>query len=127
MTHLDERVDDTDIGTGVEDLVEARLSVDQLQLVKLLVILQKDNRPGSVMLCMSQYLWRSVCCLLPVLLDKINIFLHHKTRMFIIIEIIYVAYHYYVFPPRNLVTFLMFNVDYSHRRNTITTISKVKN
>ena len=38
-THLDKRVDDTDIGTGIEDLVETRLSVDQLQLVKLLVIL----------------------------------------------------------------------------------------
>lgn len=38
-THLDKRVDYTNIGTGIEDLVEARLSVDQLQLVKLLVIL----------------------------------------------------------------------------------------
>lgn len=38
-THLDEGVDYTNIGTGIEDLVEARLSVDQLQLVELLVIL----------------------------------------------------------------------------------------
>ena len=40
-SHLDKRVDYTDVGTGIEDLVEARLSVDQLQLVELLVILQK--------------------------------------------------------------------------------------
>lgn len=40
-SHLDKRVDYTDVGTGVEDLAEARLSVDQLQLVELLVILQK--------------------------------------------------------------------------------------
>lgn len=39
-THLDKRVDYTNIGTGIEDLVESRLSVDQLQLVKLLVILE---------------------------------------------------------------------------------------
>lgn len=38
-THLDKRVYDTDVGTGIEDLAEARLSVDQLQLVELLVIL----------------------------------------------------------------------------------------
>lgn len=42
-THLNKRVDDTDIGTGVKDLVESRLSVDQLQLVELLVILYKKN------------------------------------------------------------------------------------
>lgn len=38
-TYLDKRVDNTNVGTGVEDLVEPRLSVDQLQLVKLFVIL----------------------------------------------------------------------------------------
>ena len=38
-TYLDKRVDYTNIGTGIEDLVEPRLSVDQLQLVELLVVL----------------------------------------------------------------------------------------
>lgn len=41
-THLDKRVDDANVGTGIEDLVEARLSVHQLQLVKLLVILEQQ-------------------------------------------------------------------------------------
>lgn len=60
-THLDERVYNTDVGTGIEDLVEARLSVDQLQLVELLVILwwrQDDVKglphPKSVMVSKSQ-------------------------------------------------------------------------
>lgn len=39
-THLDQRVDYTNIGTGIEDFAESRLSVDQLQLVELLVILE---------------------------------------------------------------------------------------
>lgn len=38
-THLDKRVDYTNIGTGVEDFIEPCLSVDQLQLVELLVVL----------------------------------------------------------------------------------------
>lgn len=38
-THLDKGIDDTNIGTGIKDFIEARLSVDQLQLVELLVIL----------------------------------------------------------------------------------------
>lgn len=46
--HLDKRVDYTDVGTGIEDLVEARLSVDQLQLVELLVILQKRRHAPSL-------------------------------------------------------------------------------
>lgn len=41
--HLNKRVDDTNIGTGIKDLVEAGLSVDQLQLVELLVILLKNK------------------------------------------------------------------------------------
>lgn len=44
VAHLDQRVDDTDIGTGGKDLVEACLSVDQLQLVKLLVILLEEKK-----------------------------------------------------------------------------------
>lgn len=39
IAHLDKRVDHTNVGTGVEDLAEPRLSVDQLQLVELLVVL----------------------------------------------------------------------------------------
>lgn len=42
-THLDQRVDDTNIGTGIEDFAESRLSVDQLQLVELLVILEQNG------------------------------------------------------------------------------------
>lgn len=42
--HLDKGVDHTDIGTGIEDLVEPCLSVDQLQLIELLVILQERQR-----------------------------------------------------------------------------------
>ncbi len=38
-THLDKRVDYTNIGTGIEDFAEPCLSVDQLQLVELLVVL----------------------------------------------------------------------------------------
>lgn len=45
---LDQRVDDTDIGTGGKDLVEACLSVDQLQLVKLLVIHQLFHQSFSL-------------------------------------------------------------------------------
>lgn len=37
--HLDKRVDDANVGTGIEHLVEPGLSVDQLQLVELLIIL----------------------------------------------------------------------------------------
>lgn len=44
MAHLDERVDHTDIGAGIEDLVEPRLSVDQLQLVELLVVLWEKKQ-----------------------------------------------------------------------------------
>lgn len=39
IAHLDQRVDHTNVGAGIEDLVEPRLSVDQLQLVELLVVL----------------------------------------------------------------------------------------
>lgn len=61
MSYLDEWVDDSDVGAGVEDLVEVGLSVDQLQLVELLIVLKEekqvissrevfpwnDSRPGS--------------------------------------------------------------------------------
>lgn len=50
-THLDKRVDYTNIGTGIEDLVESRLSVDQLQLVKLLVILEHTGFDTSGRWC----------------------------------------------------------------------------
>lgn len=46
-THLDQRVDDTNIGTGIEDFAESRLSVDQLQLVELLVILEQKSVDAS--------------------------------------------------------------------------------
>lgn len=45
--HLDKWVDDANVGTGVEYLVEARVSVHQLQLVELLVILQNDKKLQS--------------------------------------------------------------------------------
>lgn len=41
LSNLYKGVYDTDIGIGVEHLVEARLSVHQLQLIKLLVILEQ--------------------------------------------------------------------------------------
>lgn len=40
-THLDQRVYHPHVGTGIEHLVEASLSVDQLQLVELLVVLRE--------------------------------------------------------------------------------------
>lgn len=57
-THLDKRVDDTNIGTGIEDLVESRLPVDQLQLVKLLVILEHKGFDASGRRCR----WESGSC-----------------------------------------------------------------
>lgn len=42
--YLDEWVDDSDIGAGVEHLVEVGLSVDQLQLVELLIILDEEKQ-----------------------------------------------------------------------------------
>ncbi len=42
-TYLDKRVDHTNVGTGIEDLTESSLSVDQLQLVELLVVLQRQH------------------------------------------------------------------------------------
>lgn len=42
-TYLDERVDDSYVGTGVEHFVEVGLSVDELQLVELLVVLEEGG------------------------------------------------------------------------------------
>lgn len=44
-THLDEGVNDTNISTGGKHLVETSLPVHQLQLVELLIILEKDKHP----------------------------------------------------------------------------------
>lgn len=41
--HLDERVDHTNVGTGVKHFVEACFSVHQLQLVELLVVLAENS------------------------------------------------------------------------------------
>lgn len=41
LAHLNEGVDDTNVGACIEHLVEVGLSVHQLQLVELFVILSK--------------------------------------------------------------------------------------
>ena len=41
--HLDQWVDHANVGTGVKHFAEACLSVDQLQLVELLVILAENS------------------------------------------------------------------------------------
>ncbi len=52
LSNLYKGVYDPDIGIGVEHLVESRLSIHQLQLIKLLVILEQrrhsqTERPGA--------------------------------------------------------------------------------
>lgn len=43
MPYLDERVDNSNIRTGVEHFVEVGLPVDKFQLVELLIVLQEKN------------------------------------------------------------------------------------
>ena len=44
MSYLDEWVDHSDVRAGVENLVKVGLSVDQLQLVELLIILEEQKK-----------------------------------------------------------------------------------
>lgn len=44
VSYLDEWVDHSDIRAGVENLVEVGLSVDQLQLVELLIVLEEEKQ-----------------------------------------------------------------------------------
>lgn len=43
MAYLNERVDDSNVRTGVEHFVEVGLPVDEFQLVELLIVLQEEK------------------------------------------------------------------------------------
>lgn len=47
MAYLNERVDDSNVRTGVEHFVEVGLPVDEFQLVELLIVLQEKNPVSS--------------------------------------------------------------------------------
>lgn len=51
LSNLYKGVYDPDIGIGVEHLVEARLSIHQLQLIKLLVILEQRRHSQTERPC----------------------------------------------------------------------------